>query len=54
MCVDNDSQPRCALGWSQSRNVGHMYVTNDRLDNPWDTLPSYFALELDELNKTCQ
>jgi len=45
---------KSTLLWSQSRNVGHMYVTNDRLDNPWDTLPSYFAPELAELRKTCE
>jgi hypothetical protein len=52
--VSSGTRMRSALRWSQSRNVGHMYVTNDRLDNPWDTLPSYFAQELGELSKTCQ
>ena len=36
--VSNGTRMKSVLGWSQSRNVGHMYVTNDRLDNPWDTL----------------
>src|SRR2546422_1906588 len=25
-----------------ARNVGYIYVTNDRGSNPWDTLPSYW------------
>jgi hypothetical protein len=28
-----------------SHNVGHVYVTDDRGANPWDTLPSYWAAE---------
>lgn len=52
--VSNGTRMKTALRWSQSRNAGHIYVTNDRLDNPYDTLPSYFALELAELNKTCE
>lgn len=44
---------RSALRWSQQRNVGYVYVTNDVLDNPYDSLPSYFAREIDELEKTC-
>lgn len=35
------------------RNVGYLYVTNDNIPNPWDTLPSYFQEELDSLNRGC-
>ena len=33
------------LAWVQRARsaVGYIYVTNDDLPNPWDTLPSYFA-----------
>jgi Spherulation-specific family 4 len=52
--VSSSSRMKTVLRWAQSNNVGYMYVTNDRLNNPWDTLPSYFAAELGELAKTCQ
>jgi hypothetical protein len=28
------------------RNVGGVYITNDVLNNPWDTLPSYWQAEV--------
>ena len=33
------------LAWVQQARsaVGYIYVTNDDLPNPWDTLPSYFS-----------
>ena len=33
------------LAWMQQARsaVGYIYVTNDDLPNPWDTLPSYFS-----------
>ncbi len=33
------------LTWAQQARsaVGYIYVTNDDLPNPWDTLPSYFS-----------
>jgi hypothetical protein len=52
--VSNSSRMKTVLRLSQSRNVGYMYVTNDRLNNPWDTLPSYFTQELAELANTCE
>lgn len=27
----------------KNKNVGWVYITNDILDNPWDTLPPYFG-----------
>lgn len=44
---------RSALRWAQQRNAGYVYVTNDVLDNPYDSLPGYFAREIDELEKSC-
>ncbi len=31
---------------AQARNAGFLYVTDDVLDNPWDTLPTYWDTEL--------
>ncbi|OYW30515.1 MAG: PEP-CTERM sorting domain-containing protein [Methyloversatilis sp. 12-65-5] len=36
---------RAVIDTAIAHNVGHVYVTNDRGDNPWDTLPSYWAAE---------
>ena len=30
---------------SRARNAGYLYVTNDVLPNPWDTLPPYWSQE---------
>lgn len=32
-----------AVGTAASRNARYVFVTSDVLDNPWDTLPSYFS-----------
>jgi hypothetical protein len=40
---------RKVLQWSRARNAGDLYVTDDRLPNPFDRLPSCFAAELSEL-----
>jgi hypothetical protein len=44
---------RNAIKWSQQRQAGNVYVTNDVLPNPWDTLPSYWSSELNQINKSC-
>jgi hypothetical protein len=42
-----------AVAWSKQRNAGWVYVTNDDLPNPWDTLPSdpYWSNELNAINQ---
>jgi hypothetical protein len=40
------SQVNSVIQSSQNNNVGYVYVTDDGLPNPWDTLPSYFSCEL--------
>jgi hypothetical protein len=35
-----------AVQLAQARNAGFLYVTDDVLDNPWDTLPTYWDTEL--------
>jgi len=37
---------RSALALVRGRGYGAVYVTDDTLDNPWDSLPPYFAEEL--------
>ena len=40
--VASAAKMRRVLKKARQRNVGYVYVTNDALDNPWDTLPSYW------------
>ena len=40
-----------AVKLSKQRNAGYVYVTDDVLDNPWDTLPAYFNDELRVVNQ---
>lgn len=35
-----------AMVLASQRNVGYIYVTDDNLPNPWDTLASYFSTEI--------
>lgn len=35
-----------ALRLAQQRNAGNVYVTDRRMDNPWDRLPSYWLEEV--------
>jgi hypothetical protein len=35
------------IALAAERNVGGIYVTNDVMANPWDTLPSYWQAEVD-------
>ena len=42
-----------ALSLAEQRRAGNVYVTNDVLDNPWDTLPSYWGSELTSLASRC-
>lgn len=44
--ADDRTQLTDVVGLSKSRNVGWIYVTDDVLDNPWDTLPSFWSEEL--------
>jgi hypothetical protein len=34
-----------AVALSKSRGAGYLYITDDALPNPWDTLPAYIATE---------
>ena len=39
----NSAAMRQAVDLALARNVGYVYVTNDGLDNPWDSLPTYWS-----------
>ena len=41
------------LAQSATRRAGYVYVTNDTLPNPWDTLPSYWTTEVAQVNQAC-
>lgn len=51
--ASGSSAMRNAIKWSHQRNAGNVYVTNDVLSNPWDSLPAYWSTELNELKKSC-
>jgi hypothetical protein len=45
---------KSAITRSKNNRGGYVYVTNDVLPNPWDTLPSaYWSTELTEINNGC-
>jgi len=39
---------------SEQRNAGYLYITDDDLPNPWDTLASYWSTEVSALVSGCQ
>jgi hypothetical protein len=49
----NETQMQRAITLSKQRNAGWVYVTNDVLPNPWDTLPAdpYWTKELDRIKQ---
>ena len=42
-----------ALAWSFERNAGYIYITDDTLPNPWDTLPPYIANQSSLSGENC-
>ena len=51
--TSSNKKMKNAIKKSKERNSTRVYVTNDALPNPWDTLPSYWNQELSEINKDC-
>ena len=51
--VATQAQMEHAIELSKQRNAGYVYVTDDNLPNPWDTLPPV-AYWKDELNRAGQ
>jgi hypothetical protein len=48
----SSAQMASALSLSQQRNAGWIYVTDDVMNNPWDTLASYFSSEVSSVAQT--
>jgi hypothetical protein len=44
--ADVDSM-RLHIDRAVARNIGYVYVTDDVLNNPWNTLPTYWTDEVD-------
>jgi hypothetical protein len=42
-----------ALSIARAHRTGYVFVTDDRLPNPWDTLPSYWDRELRAAGSDC-
>lgn len=48
----SSTQMANALSLSQQRNAGWVYVTDDVMNNPWDTLASYFSSEVSSVSQS--
>lgn len=44
--ADTEEKMLTAVNKSKNNNAGYVYITNDALPNPWDTIPSYFQSEI--------
>lgn len=42
-----------AIELAVKRNAGTIYVTDDVLPNPWDTLPTYWTNKLTAITTKC-
>ena len=42
------------LNLALTRNAGYIYITDDILDNPWDTLPTYWTQEISAIESINQ
>ena len=49
--VPSLSAARRLLDWSEQLGAGLVYFTDDDLDNPWDTLPTYWQGLVSEIQK---
>ncbi len=47
------SQMSTVIAKTRARNAGYVFVTDDELPNPYDSLPSYWSSELSLLNQKC-
>ena len=44
--VTDETTMLANVALAADRNVGYLYITNDTLPNPWDTLPHYWITEV--------
>lgn len=45
---DTDTM-RSHIELALKRNIGYVYVTHDKLQNPWDSLPTFWETEIDHI-----
>jgi hypothetical protein len=43
---------RDTWSYAESQNVGYIYITDDVLPNPWNSLPDYWSSEVDASNSS--
>ena len=48
--TNSETEMRDAASLAFKRRGGYVYITNDLLPNPWDSLPPYFASEVTQLS----
>ena len=51
--TSSKSPMKNAVNESRGRNAAYIYITNDALPNPWDTLPTYWSAELNKIGELC-
>ena len=51
--VASVNKMKIAVNLSRRRNAGMIYITDDLLPNPWDSLPSYWTAERNRLIARC-
>jgi hypothetical protein len=51
--ASNQARMNTAVNKSRALNAAYLYVTQDVLPNPWDTLPSYWSSELNKIRELC-
>ena len=51
--VSSAASMATVLAQSAARGAGYVYITNDVLSNPWDSLPSYWTTEVSQVTQAC-
>ena len=51
--VPNQTSMTQVLGQAENYNVGYIYVTNETLPNPYDSVPPYLSSEASEAHSNC-
>jgi hypothetical protein len=51
--VPDAASMTAVLGQSVARGAGYVYITSDKLPNPWDVLPPYWTAETALISQAC-
>lgn len=51
--TSSQTRMNTAVNKSRNLNAAYLYVTQDTVPNPWDTLPTYWSAELVKLGELC-